>query len=48
MKISAGHKWILAVVMLLAVNVLAAVALIVVANDSAHSKVLPSYKFEGK
>ena len=43
-----GTKWILAVVSLLAINVLAAVVLIVVANDSAHSQVLPSYKFEAK
>jgi hypothetical protein len=45
---TAGTKWILAIVSLLALNVLAAVILIVVANDRDHSQVLPSYKFEGK
>jgi hypothetical protein len=45
---SAGTKWIIAIVGLLAINVLAAVVLIVVANDSAHSRVLPSYGIEAK
>ena len=45
---SAGTKWILAIVALLALNVAAAVTLIVVANTSDHSRVLPSYKFEAK
>lgn len=43
-----GKKWILAVVALLALNVFAAVALMVVANDRDQSRVLPSYKFEAK
>jgi hypothetical protein len=33
---------------LLALNLLAAVALMVVANSGGHSQVLPSYRFEGK
>ena len=45
---SAGTKWIIAIVGLLAVNVLAAVILIVVASSSDHSKVLPSYGIEAK
>jgi hypothetical protein len=45
---SAGTKWILAIVSLLALNVLAAVVLMVVANDRDHSRVLPSYTFEAK
>ena len=45
---SAGTKWILAIVGLLAVNVLAAVILIVVANGSGQSQVLPSYGIEAK
>ena len=45
---SAGTKWILAIVALLAVNMLAAVILMVVANDDSHSRVLPSYRFEAK
>ena len=43
-----GKKWILAVVALLALNVIAAVTLMIVANDRDHSRVLPSYKFEAK
>jgi hypothetical protein len=46
--VSPGTKWILAIVALLALNVAAAVTLIVVANTSEHSRVLPSYKFEAK
>lgn len=45
---SAGTKWILAIVALLALDVAAAVILIVVANTSDHSRVLPSYKLEAK
>jgi hypothetical protein len=45
---SAGTKWIIAIVGLLAVNVLAAVILIVVANGSDHSRVLPTYGIEAK
>lgn len=41
-------KWILAIVGLLAANVLAAVILLVVANGSDHSQVLPSYGIEAK
>ena len=44
----AGTKWIIAIVGLLAVNVLAAVILMVVANGSGHSQVLPDYRVEGK
>jgi hypothetical protein len=43
-----GKKWILAVVALLAMNVIAAVTLMVIANNHDHSRVLPSYKFEAK
>lgn len=45
---SAGTKWLIAIVGLLAINVLAAVILIVVANGSDHSQVLPSYRIEAK
>ena len=45
---SAGTKWIIAIVGLLAVNVLAAVILIVVANGSDHSRVIPTYGIEAK
>lgn len=43
-----GTKWIVAIVGLLVANVLAAVILMVVANGSSHSKVLPSYGVEAK
>jgi hypothetical protein len=43
-----GTKWLIAIVGLLAINVLAAVVLIVVANGSSHSRVLPSYGIEAK
>ena len=36
-------KWILAIVGLLAINVIAAIVLVVVANGSDRSRVLPSY-----
>ncbi len=45
---TAGTKWLIAIVGLLAVNVLAAVILIVVANGSDHSRVLPTYGIEAK
>lgn len=45
---NAGKKWILAVVALLAFNVIAAVTLMVIANNRDQSRVLPSYKFEAK
>ncbi len=38
-----GTKWILAIIALLAVNVIAAVVLVVVANSRDQSQVLPSY-----
>ena len=40
----AHHKWIAAIVGLLAANVIAAVILIVVANGHGSSQVLPDYK----
>lgn len=39
-----GTKWILAIAGLLAINVIAAVVLVVVANQSDRSRVLPSYE----
>jgi len=42
--VKAHHKWIAAIVGLLAANVIAAVILIVAANDHGSSKVLPEYK----
>lgn len=45
---NAGTRWIIAIVGLLAINVLAAVILIVFANSSDHSQVLPSYRVEAK
>lgn len=45
---SAGKKWILVIIGLLAVNVIASIVLVVVANDSGHSRVLPSYSVEAK
>jgi hypothetical protein len=44
----AGTKWIIAIISLLAINVLAAVILIVVANGRDHSRVVPSYGIEAK
>lgn len=41
---TAKHRWIAAIVGLLAVNVIAMVVLIVVANGNGSSRVLPSYK----
>jgi hypothetical protein len=38
------HKWIAAIVGLLAANVIAMVLLVVVANGSDSSQVLPEYK----
>lgn len=43
-----GTKWLIAIVGLLAANVLAAIILIVVANGNDHSQVLPSYGIETK
>ena len=45
---SAGTKWVIAIVGMLAVNVLAAVILIVAAHSGGHSKVLPSYSSEAR
>lgn len=41
---NAKTRWIVAIVGLLAANVIAAVILIVAANDHGSSKVLPEYK----
>jgi hypothetical protein len=43
-----GSKWIIAIVGLLVANVLAGVILIIAANGSDHSQVLPSYGIEAK
>jgi hypothetical protein len=43
-----GTKWIVAIVGLLLANVLAGVILIICANGSGHSQVLPSYGIEAK
>ena len=43
-----GTKWLLAVVGLLAVNVVATVILIIAAHNGAQSKVLPSYQTEAR
>ena len=40
----AHHKWITAIVGLLAANVIAGVILIVIANGNGSSQVLPDYK----
>ncbi|MDX2086488.1 MAG: hypothetical protein SFX73_01505 [Kofleriaceae bacterium] len=45
---SAGTKWLLAIIGLLALNALAAIILIVVANSGEQSTVLPSYRIEAK
>lgn len=45
---SAGTRWVIAIVGLLAVNVIAAVILMIVANSSGHSRVLPSYSSEAR
>lgn len=45
---NAGTKWLIGIIGLLAINVLAAVILIVVANSSDQSQVLPSYGIEAK
>jgi hypothetical protein len=42
--LTAKHKWIAAIVGLLAANLIAMVVLIVVANGNDSSRVLPSYK----
>ncbi len=41
---TAKQRWTAAIIGLLLVNVLAMVILMVIANDSASSQVLPSYK----
>lgn len=41
---SAKTRWIAAIVGLLAVNLIAMVLLIFVANGNGHSQVIPSYK----
>ena len=43
-----GTKWILIIIGLLTLNVLASTILMLVANDRAHSQVLPTYRFEAK
>ena len=43
-----GTKWIVAVAGLLAINMLAAILLMIFANDSAHSRVLPAYEHEAR
>lgn len=43
-----GTKWLLAIVGLLAINAIAAIILMVVANDGAKSTVLPSYRIEAR
>lgn len=45
---TAGTKWVLAIVGLLAVNVLAAAVLIIAAHSGGQSKVLPSYRTEAR
>ncbi len=45
---NAGTKWIVAIIGLLVVNVLAGIILVVLANGSGQSKVLPSYGIEAK
>lgn len=45
---NAGTKWIIGIIGLLAINVLAAVVLIVVASAGEQSKVLPAYRIEAK
>jgi hypothetical protein len=45
---TAGTKWLLAIVGLLAANVLAAVILIIAAHSSGQSKVLPDYQTEAR
>lgn len=43
-SMTAKTRWTAAIIGLLVINVLAMVILMVVANDDASSKVLPSYK----
>lgn len=43
-----GTKWLFAIVGLLLINVVAAIVLIVVANGSDRSTVLPSYHLEAR
>ena len=43
-----GTKWIVAIASLLALNMLAAILLMVFAHSSGHSQVLPSYTHEAR
>jgi hypothetical protein len=43
-----GTKWLLAIGGLLAINLIAAVVLMVVANAGDQSRVLPSYNTEAR
>lgn len=43
-----GTKWLIAIVGLLAVNMIAAVVLMIVATGGDQSRVLPSYKTEAR
>ncbi|NVB79860.1 MAG: hypothetical protein HOV81_15800 [Kofleriaceae bacterium] len=43
-----GTKWLIAIIGLLAINMIAAIVLMVVANGSDQSRVLPSYKTEAR
>lgn len=45
---TAGTKWLLAIVGLLAANVLAAVILLIAAHSGGQSKVLPAYQSEAR
>ncbi|HVK86023.1 MAG TPA: hypothetical protein VM513_18005 [Kofleriaceae bacterium] len=43
-----GTKWLIAIVGLLAINMIAAIILIIVANGDDRSTVLPAYHLEAK
>jgi hypothetical protein len=45
---TSGTKWVLAIVGLLAANILATVILIIAAHSGGQSKVLPSYQTEAR